>query len=496
MSDYQIFSSCNPLVDAGQTITITVSQTLEGNRLTLSGPTGIDLKIEGPQLQLTTDDIAGVFPAAGSEESPDEFLPHIALKRRTLPWERVGPSGKRPWLALMLFKESEFRTAQQRSYSPGATLSAVRLADVSAKDPFGYAQLRNVVGLADSTPLNVLYLPNSLLPGLRPHLDDLKYMAHMRRNTVTWEDTAIVYSYRLPDAGPPNSVTELHTALLVSLEKRDDLYDPLRNFGSNNNKDAALVVLHHWTFKPSKGGDFEQVIRSIAIRPNGGVLRFGNLPKEPAQGDPVPLSGGFDAALDKDGLARTAMPHTQPGDVVWRGPLRPFPTPPRSQGFALRAAPEEFENAQPGEPLDYSHAAAFELGRLLAVANSSILQDLREIRQIIDVIEPEIAVNNLPVALQKPDWVVDPAWAEEPWSMNINGQLEGIVKGESEFLGKGTGDVGGINEQMGGWLGDVLVDLGGMQAPVTVPVTQIDIGNVTGAGLNQQFVDVKTVGMS
>jgi hypothetical protein len=50
--------------------------------------------VEGPQLQLTPADVAGVYPAAGSEESPDEFLPHIALERRTLPWERIGINGE------------------------------------------------------------------------------------------------------------------------------------------------------------------------------------------------------------------------------------------------------------------------------------------------------------------------------------------------------------------------------------------------------------------
>ena len=87
----QVLDSCNPIVDAGETVEITVSQTLERGGLNLlDAPTtkAVQLKIDGPQFKLDPSDIAGVYPAPDSEESPDEFLPHIALKRRTLPWER------------------------------------------------------------------------------------------------------------------------------------------------------------------------------------------------------------------------------------------------------------------------------------------------------------------------------------------------------------------------------------------------------------------------
>ncbi len=70
----------DPLVDSGVTLEIDVSQSLtaDGSALleTIS-PGKVKLKIDGPRIQLTPADIAGVFPAPGSEESPDEFLPHV-----------------------------------------------------------------------------------------------------------------------------------------------------------------------------------------------------------------------------------------------------------------------------------------------------------------------------------------------------------------------------------------------------------------------------------
>lgn len=499
MSDYQIFSDYIPVADAGKTVTLKPSQTLlDGTTdlLQLDQPSPVvSLKIEGPQLKLTPADIAGVYPAAGSEESPDEFLPHIALERRTLPWERIGVNGQKPWLALMLFKESEMRDAVARKSSPAATLESVLLSDVSGRDPAGYATLHTTLGLPATTPLNVLFVKNSVLVTRRPNQADIKYMSHVRRDLATGKDRAIVISSRLPDAGPAGSEPEIHTAFLVSLERRDDLYAAARATAANANNEAVLVVLHHWSFTPSQGGDFEQVIRSIAIRPNGGVLRFGNLPKE-VTGGPAPLSGGFQGLLRSDGYFLDPLTHTHPGNVTWRGPLRPFAPPPRNHGFAVRAAPEEFENPQPNDPQDHSHASAFELGRLLALARPEILEDLRAIHLSFPPIEPEVAVNKLPPALQKPDWVSNPAWTEEPWSMDVNGQLQSIVKDENQFLGKGIADVGGIAQQAGGWVNEVVVDLGAMGTPVAAPVTQIDIGTVTPQGLGNLFPEVETAGLA
>ena len=79
--------------------------------------------------------------------------------------------------------------------------------------------------------------------------------------------------------------------------------------------------------------------------------------------------------------------------------------------------------------------------------------------------------------------------------MDINGQLESIVKDENQFLDKGVADVGGIAQQAGGWLNEVVVDQGTMAVPVAAPVTQIDKGTATTEGLGELFVDVQNAGL-
>jgi len=504
MSDQsQFLNSITPLVDSGlPPQSLGVDQTLAG-MLTLTGPKSIQIQVNGPQTALTDDDIAGVYPAPGSTDSPDDYLPHIALNRRTLPWERVGPvPNTKPWLAVLLLKDSELNPPQQgmpfrgirHLVNKGPAVVSGTVATVLARDPLGHTKL--VAKMADTTQVNLLFLQNGILTAIQPKQDELQYLCNVKRVNSGGgdKDCAIVIGNRLPDAGAAGTDPELHTAFLVSLEGRDDFYDSSRGLPANAQKEIGLVVLHSWSFTPSKGGDFEEVIRAIHIRPNGGVLRFGNLPAEPAPGQPVPLSGGFDAVLDEHGLFRDPLPHTQAGLVNYRGPLRPFPPAPRSLGFAIRSAPEEFQNAPPNTPLDYSHAAAFEVGRLLALASHDILEDLRAVHGLIKIIDPEVAVNKLPVALQKPDWVVDPAWNEEPWSLPAGNATQPLIKDNSQFVGATPGDVTGVNQQYQQFANQVQNSLNGMQSPIVSVVSQIDLASVTVADLDKTFGNVAVKG--
>ena len=90
----QVYDNCIPLIPSGQTVQITVKQEIkdgETDLLSTTGPNSITLVVQGPQTKLDPSEIAGVYPAPDSSDSPHEFLPHIVLTRRTLPWERTGP---------------------------------------------------------------------------------------------------------------------------------------------------------------------------------------------------------------------------------------------------------------------------------------------------------------------------------------------------------------------------------------------------------------------
>jgi hypothetical protein len=503
----RLFDKCVPLIAAGETLDVSVSQWLRDGGKDLLLPNGdstVKFIIEGPQVTLTPDDVAGVYPAPGSEDSPDEFLPHVALRRHTLPWERVGPTPTNaaapanPWVALLVLRASELAYTVQKAGKPGAFVHRATVASVAAIDPAGHVAITGVAKVPASTMVDLVYLTNLQVSRLLPTRDELGHLCHVKRltepdpstGTDAHTDRAIVIANRLPDATPsnpqnPDSAAETHVALLVSLERRNDLYAAPRLAAPGAR--AALIVLRHWTFTPSKGGDFEQVVRAIRYRPNGGVLRFGSVPADVRVGETT-LSGGFAALVQPNGAPLEPFTHEHEGEVMLRGPLRPFAPPARTDGFAVQAAPEEWEGDDVTD--DYTYATAFELGRLLVLADAGLLQDLRDMRPVFPPIETPLEQNTMPPVLQKPDWVSNPAWIEQPWEMAEKPMLEetgGVLDG-IEF------DPGGIAGHIDpGVFKGTLEPLGMPMGPV---VASVEIGNLSVEKLNKQFVAVVTAAQS
>ena len=522
MTRMHLYDTCTPHVLAGEKLEFSVMQTL--SRMTLAADKSmldlegadqvVHVKVQGPRCVLGADDVAGAYPAPASADSPADFLPHVALRRRTLPWERRGPTmsttERMPWLALLLVKESEFASPRQ---STPATATPEQITVGQLKNPanpndplnMAYAELKAGTSpsapFADSDRISVAYVRRDVLARILPTQRELGLLCHMKRTveTVTPQrrnpadaqpppydittDTAIVLCNRLPTVSPV-AKPEVHTALLVSLERRSLLYAPHMQGpqGADRALPVALVVLHHWSFTPTGGGDFEQVMKEIRYRPNGGVLRFGNLPATAAPGEVAALGGGFEALLDAHGYPATPLVHAEAGAVAYAGPLRPSPVPRRNEGFAIRAAPQELASGD-GEH-DYSHAAAFELGRLLALHDAGILDDLRRARTpATAVLDPPAFQVDIPDILVSDEWVKAEGWRNQPW----NAGKKQLVKTGSELQA-----MAGAADQVTGpaidKLGEIALDkLGAMSPPVIEPATQFDVLSILPGELTQTF---------
>jgi len=496
-----VFDHCRPPQPAGSKLSIQVSQSLsdpadpDRQLLSTTGPQTVALEIVGPQAELAEEDVIGRYPAPGSRETTQDFLAHIALRRRTLPWDRVGPTPGAPWLALIVVKESELL-----AHGPDGPVSKSTVANLASVDPATQKHLVSSGTFAPGDVVGVVLLPHATLGRLLPYAGELISLCHVKREETVVDDgsgveqttridTAIVLGNRLPDAEAVDGEPERHHAMLVSLERREDVY---ARIASKVGGLAALVVLDHWTFTPSGGGDFEHVVRAIGVRPNGGVLRFGNLPRDAPAGKPAPLSGGFDAVLDAAGFPLQPVAHAVPS-AVYRGPLRPVPAAEgRGDGFAVRAAPQEFVGAEPGDPLDHSHAAAFELGRLLALNDPGIQDDLHTLRRRPVVIKPQALEKDIPASLRRYDWVSNPEFAfEDPWSV----AGESLIKTNSALLKLGgIADVSGVAEQEafdGGVIGE---ELEGFETPVLQTELELDVDTIDTFELDKTFVIVKNAG--
>jgi hypothetical protein len=234
------------------------------------------------------------------------------------------------------------------------------------------------------------------------------------------------------------------------------------------------------------------------------VLRFGNLPQVTTAAGP--LSANFAAALDSDGYLVPPLDTTEPGSVVWRGPLRPFPPPPRSNGVAVRSAPEEWDKVPANTKLDYSHATAFELGKLLALADAGIREDLREVHKHFNIPNKYfVAVNQLPAALQRPYWGIDQGDTLPDAQNQLNQALNQALGSQQSMVGisaaPGQGDFTGVGAiaTANGWEQSVAAELNlvasqaGSQVATPAQLAQID-ATVTDAALKanleQQFPEL------
>src|SRR6185503_18441067 len=102
--------------------------------------------------------------------SADEFLPHIALTRRTLPWERLGIDNDiaKPWLALVVFSESELKLAATGKPAPKGEPQALVVSDIAAMDSTGAPVIQAKLGA--TAPVTVLYVRNDMWVNARPNV--------------------------------------------------------------------------------------------------------------------------------------------------------------------------------------------------------------------------------------------------------------------------------------------------------------------------------------
>src|SRR4051794_37709423 len=66
--------------------------------------------VQGPRYSLPNADLFSVFPPDNANGIFDQFLPHVVLTQRELPWERnvfgeTDHATRTPWMALLLFVE-------------------------------------------------------------------------------------------------------------------------------------------------------------------------------------------------------------------------------------------------------------------------------------------------------------------------------------------------------------------------------------------------------
>ena len=346
--------------------TITVTQSVSITDHTAPIPKFTDTKsftVSGERFELNPTTVEGVFPPDGNLGDHSNVLPHIVLNRSTLPWERAGEAdaipgqlSNVPWLALLLFDENQ--KPAPHTMKAGDLLKPPPGAPKFPKITLGTTQDPEDV-------LTVIDVPSSLLRKIMPAAAELTLLAHVRFGTATdgksaGEEFAIVIGNRLPQSGTTS------TAHLVSVEGRFEKVAGKYEFnyqGATGDRLIRLVSLKSWSFAcESHEKDFKQLLLGLNTKPS--TLRL------PGDAEAQRLfSKGY-----------VVVPHYfREGDesASWfRGPLQPGENKSPKIDLPAHSADELVRYDRALSMFDVSYAAAWQLGRLLALQDKDFSTSL------------------------------------------------------------------------------------------------------------------------
>ncbi|NTU53916.1 MAG: hypothetical protein HGA97_09520 [Chlorobiaceae bacterium] len=398
VGDLQLYDNYVPQLEAGNW-SVKVEHTLtakDGKRVngdTLSAQQ--EFVVSGPQFSFDPNQVINRYPPSGGTGRYGEVLPHIVLNDPMLPWERkmVDAYNRQPWIALMVFEESELIGGESNVTHTITTtvgdflkLDGATLAPKPVKED----------DVEECTSCAYIQMPVSIFSAHAPRLDELRFLAHCRQ--VNTGDKAmmglnehglfsVIVSNRFPAVPPAGSDKPVKNIVhLVSLEGMEIYLSDKESFGSFQK--VALITLASWVFYslPDVEGDFRKLVLQLvdqesdqqSIRPDRLWLRL-----------PPPRAGSEDPASTEvtrritDGYI-PLLYHTRTGEETfawYRGPLAPVlpaAIDKKAPFFTSDAAliyDKEFG------VFDVSLAAAWEAGREAALADRLFGQRLLEFRQ-------------------------------------------------------------------------------------------------------------------
>ena len=358
---------------------------------------------------LSPEDIDSVFPPAGSLGEHSNVLPHITLKRSTLPWERAPDvHNDAPWLVLLLFGESDKPTPQ--------TITLAELQNTTSYTA-KFPNLDLEPGQHGEDQVTVIDVSKKVLGKILPTKAELKFIAHVRQSkdaggNAGGEQLTTIIGSRLPKKG---AISTVH---LVSVEDRYNA-DGSFNYQTAQPDDLIrLVSLKSWSFAcVDSKQNFTQMLQNLNRTPT--TLR-------------LPSSGQSD--LDTylfDGYV--ACPHElRQGEktVSWyRGPLAPGENPDRLTQPVMTSDSLLRYDSHTGM-FDSSYSAAWHLGRLLMLQNQRLAielfnwkrqhaQNIEKLRQI------ERQILHLPLSGQPPNNAIAMPEALATWFRDIE-LLKGV----------------------------------------------------------------------
>jgi hypothetical protein len=336
--------------------------------------------VAGPRLALAPTDVVAVRPPAGSQGGYDTWLPHVLLAQRSLPWQVAisdqPPTPPTPWLALLLLTRAEIDVQGSPPAAGTTGIQTVTIADYltppsGTLGPQITAGLTNAAQEQPQMTCTIVDVDFETFRAVAPETMELPFLANVRYIDASDQETldapypgwySLVIGNRLP-VGAPDATYIAH---LVSVEGfAEQLPDQP---GANGYNLVRLVSLTSWTFSCIEDpGDFTALMQKLDVSPF-------TVPITGIDTDPSSQLVADAAAEGYAMLNYTSRLGEQ--TVAWyRGPLQPAPVAANPQPPYPSAAAALIYDTATGM-FDTSYAAAWEIGRLLTLANGPVATSL------------------------------------------------------------------------------------------------------------------------
>lgn len=371
-----------------------------------------------------------VFPEDNGRGEYDTVLPHVVFTKSTFPWTRY-PTSTEPempaagtateanvptWLSVLLFDEDDLTPDGPLSLDPvmatiGDLFPESLYEDSTLGDNYSYfykASDTTGIDIGDNLtdPIQIVDIPLELFWKIAPTIEDLKLLAHVRKVSLVDKPTmpgvsdvgepvgtfSIVFGNRLPQ-------TQKKTfACLVSLEElqpflpTDEDGGPPAGTKFVASRFIRLAVLKSWTFY-STGQSATFVDQLLRLN--------GRTDDQPAANTNLRIIYSGTNKIAGNALSMGYVPlnnslRTGGKTVSWyRGPLIPY----LISELGIRFPIDSPDQATVFDPttgmLDASLAAAWTIGRMIALQDTSFSTALYQwkkglTQQVINYIEEQI----------------------------------------------------------------------------------------------------------
>jgi hypothetical protein len=350
---FRFYPDARPGLQAGRhRVNLVHAVTISNAELLVTSPdtpapltSNVHVDVDAPRFRLGPAEVQAVYPPAEASGAYQATLPFAVLRRRTLPWERGPAPDPIPWFVLVVLSDAEMGTEAQ-------------VVTITAND--WLARLQRPTQ-PQNEPIDVLRVPGSLVAGVFPYQEEVPLLTHVRETSLSdsalaaGDDDgffAVVMSGRLPEPGVSS------TAYLLSIEHQVASL-PKRGAATVPVSTLDFPILLSWSFRSTPdGAGFGEICAGLDVAAFGEPL---------ASGPSVDTEGRIPVRYEQ----RAGTP--EPG--LYRGPLvtdihgrQPVNTGPMERTVPSRG---------PDGTIDVGLAAAFELGRLLAIADRRVLRALR-----------------------------------------------------------------------------------------------------------------------